>query len=170
MEEKFSFAKYDNVIYTNYVVSSEGYVLSYKYGKSRKLKPKLNKKDEYERVSLCQDGIIKTCLVHRVIYESFNLFENLKGKDIDHIDCSKSNNRLCNLRSCSRFENSCNRGSNRNNKIGIKGIRITQNNTYNCRIIKDRIEYTKNFQTIEEGQQWLSEMRQKLHGEYARDS
>jgi hypothetical protein len=42
--------------------------------------------------------------------------------DIDHINQNKSDNRICNLRHASRSENMFNRGKNKNNKSGIKGV------------------------------------------------
>lgn len=41
---------------------------------------------------------------------------------IDHIDCDKDNNEFLNLREASHAENSRNRGKNRNNKSGFKGV------------------------------------------------
>ena len=42
--------------------------------------------------------------------------------DIDHINQNKSDNRICNLRHASRSENMFNRGKNKNNTSGIKGV------------------------------------------------
>lgn len=50
-------------------------------------------------------------LTHREIPES-----------IDHIDCNKHNNRLSNLRSCSIYQNSLNRGPSISAKIQYKGV------------------------------------------------
>ena len=40
---------------------------------------------------------------------------------IDHIDNDRSNNRLINLRIATNAQNGCNRGSQVNNKCGVKG-------------------------------------------------
>lgn len=42
--------------------------------------------------------------------------------DIDHINQNKSDNRILNLRKASRSENMFNRGKNKNNTSGIKGV------------------------------------------------
>lgn len=42
--------------------------------------------------------------VHRLVYEKF-IGEIKKGLDIDHIDRNRQNNRLDNLRACTRSEN-----------------------------------------------------------------
>lgn len=44
------------------------------------------------------------------------------ASDIDHINQNKSDNRICNLRQASRSENMFNRGRNKNNTSGIKGV------------------------------------------------
>ena len=43
--------------------------------------------------------------VHRIIYQAFHPDEDIAGKQIDHIDGNIYNNRVDNLRSCTRLEN-----------------------------------------------------------------
>jgi len=171
MEERFTFVKYNGVVYPNYVVSTKGYIISYiphNGTKTRVLRPIY--RNGYMSINLCQDRVNKLCLIHRIVYESFHLFENLKDKVVDHLDLCKTNNNLSNLRSCNKSENGCNTIVRKDNKLGIKGIRMTKSGTCRCYIMKNGVNYLKSFKTIEEGQQWLTEMRHKLHGEYARDS
>lgn len=43
-------------------------------------------------------------------------------QEIDHINLKRSDNRWCNLRQASRKENGWNRGMNKNNSSGVKGV------------------------------------------------
>jgi hypothetical protein len=42
--------------------------------------------------------------------------------DVDHINENKSDNRICNLRQANRSQNMFNRGRNKNNTSGFKGV------------------------------------------------
>lgn len=44
------------------------------------------------------------------------------GNVIDHINRDPFDNRLSNLRACTKLQNSCNRGTRRDNKSGYKGV------------------------------------------------
>ena len=41
---------------------------------------------------------------------------------VDHIDGDRSNNKIENLRECSKRDNNCNRGAQSNGKSGYKGV------------------------------------------------
>ena len=58
----------------------------------------------------------------RVIYKSFNINQNIDELDIDHIDRNKLNNKLDNLRACSRSENLMNQGTRGKNQLNEKYI------------------------------------------------
>lgn len=47
---------------------------------------------------------------------------------VDHRDTEKLNNTRLNLRSCSNTQNLCNRGKNKNNKSGFKGVHFHAKN------------------------------------------
>jgi hypothetical protein len=60
--------------------------------------------------------------MHRVIME-IHLGRPLKSKEhIDHINNDGLDNRLCNLRVCTNQQNLMNRGKNKNNTSGYKGV------------------------------------------------
>lgn len=61
-------------------------------------------------------GKRKEILLHRFIMTA------KKGTEIDHINRNPLDNRRSNLRFCTRSENNHNRGLNKNNKSGFKGI------------------------------------------------
>lgn len=49
---------------------------------------------------------------------------------IDHINGDRADNRIANLRVVTRSENQRNRGVQANNKLGLKGVHKTPNNTF----------------------------------------
>ena len=50
------------------------------------------------------------------------IMKTVKGMDTDHIDGDGLNNQRKNLRACTHSENSCNRGKQKNNTSGFKGV------------------------------------------------
>jgi hypothetical protein len=62
----------------------------------------------------------KICPAHRLVW----LYTHGAWPvgDVDHIDRNPSNNRISNLRECSRSENGRNVGLQRNNSSGFKGV------------------------------------------------
>lgn len=61
--------------------------------------------------------------VHRIIWE-MHYGQIPEGMDIDHIDGSRTNNTLLNLRIATRGQNLCNRGAQKNSKLRIKGVQF----------------------------------------------
>lgn len=61
----------------------------------------------------------KTMRLHRV---AWYLTYGYWPKEIDHINGDKGDNRLFNLRECTRSTNMLNRPAQSNNKLGIKGV------------------------------------------------
>ena len=87
--------------YDNYSVSNRGNVLNNKTG--RIIRPSLNGK--YLGVSLSKNGKQKSHNIHRLVGLAF--LENPDNlSDIDHINQVRTDNRIENLRWCSR-ENNC---------------------------------------------------------------
>jgi hypothetical protein len=86
-----------------------------------------NGRDAGRLIDCVKDGYIvvrlngRLCRAHRVIWEMFN-GAIPQGKEIDHINGSRSDNRLCNLRLATRSQNNCNGRLRRDNKSGYKGV------------------------------------------------
>jgi len=66
----------------------------------------------YKRVGIYNDGILKYRRVHHLVMEAF-VGERPIGYDTDHINRIKNDNRLENLRYCSKSENMLNRCNTR---------------------------------------------------------
>lgn len=96
-----------------------------------------------------------------------------KDQEVDHIDGDKSNDRIDNLRLTSKSENQTNRGKNRNNKSGFKGLRHhkTRWGDYWCaRFTFGGESYRSMFPYTEEGRicaiGWLTESKREKQGEF----
>ena len=93
------------------------------------------------------------------------------GKDpkefIDHIDGNKSNNNMENLREATRQQNSYNRGPQKNNKLGIKGVSKYGNKYIATIFINDKRKYLGFFDTIEEARLAREEAEKKLFKEFS---
>lgn len=87
--------------------------------KSGVLKPQRNK--GYLKIQW-NSSKHRTVYLHQLVAEAF-LIKPEKYDCIDHIDGNKLNNHWTNLRYCSNSDNSKNRGKNKNNTSGEKGIR-----------------------------------------------
>ena len=85
-----------------YQGSNLGRIRSMRYGKSRILRQ--HKVKGYLNVGLYKDGIAKTLLVHRLVWEAFN-GEIPEEYEINHINEDKSDNRLENLNLMTPKEN-----------------------------------------------------------------
>jgi len=74
-------------------------------------------KNGYARINI--DG--HTHRAHRIIWEMRN-GPLPKSMDVDHINGIRHDNRPSNLRSATRSQNMRNRGANKNNTVGFKGV------------------------------------------------
>ena len=85
----------------------------------------------------------------------------------DHIDGDKTNNRADNLRECSWSENRRNGRLQRNNTSGIKGVR--QNGSgYQAQLRMNGALHTKYFRHLEDAAAYVKQLREQLHGDFAR--
>ena len=105
--------------------------------------------------------------VHHIVYLMFN---GVLPKRIDHINQNRSDNRIENLRSCSRSENNYNQGISSRNKSGLKGVSFDKKNKkWRADIMFNSKRYSLGrFATKEEAYAVACKARDKFHGEFAR--
>ena len=150
--------------YPNYTISEKGEI----YNNKRKIIMKQNiDKYGYFRICLSNKGNKKYFQVHRLVYQAYNLksSENIPFT-VDHINNIKTDNSKDNLRGATHAENSRNRGTQINNKLGHKNIRITLDGTFRVSIRIGK-QYSKCFKTLEEAIAHRDIKIVELHGEFA---
>ena len=143
MTEQWRTAIYDGIIYEGlYKISNLGRILSLNYRNTGKpdLMTPVETSNGYLKVKLSKNRESKTCLVHRLVAETFLPNpENLP--QVNHIDENKENNRVDNLEWKSPKGN-CNHGT-RNERL-----RKTQINDPNKS--KRVLQFTKSRELIRE--------------------
>jgi hypothetical protein len=110
----------------------------------------------------------KLKFLHRVIMNAS------KKQYIDHINGNKNDNRKLNLRLCNNSQNLRNRGKQKNNTSGYKGVYWHKNKTYKYKkwVAIIQINYKQiflgNFETKEQAALVYNQAAIKYHGEFAR--
>lgn len=89
--------------FSDYYVSNKGRIKSCKRKIPIELKPSII--NGYYKISLCNNGKVKSFLVHQLVYMTFTKDWDLKGYVIDHIDNNPFNNKIENLRKLTYKEN-----------------------------------------------------------------
>ncbi len=89
---------------------------------------------------------------------------------IDHINMVRTDNRIANLRLATFTENKWNRGKNRNNASGYKGVRLHKHSgLYQVRIMRDRKEISLGYyKTVEEAAARYAEYIANLSDDFSR--
>ena len=85
----------------------------------------------------------------------------------DHIDGNGLNNRADNLRECSASGNAQNKRFLRTNTTGVKGV-YPVGAGYQAQVKLNRISHTKYFRRLEDAATYVKQLREQLHGEFAR--
>ena len=127
----------------------------------------------YALRTIKHNGKRKKLRMHRLIM-------NLSDQKVfvDHINGNKLDNTRSNLRLCTNAENTRNRGANKNNISGIKGLCYDKRfNRWKAQISLNGKDHKKYFYCNKHGEelakvkaiQWLEEIRPTLHGEFARN-
>ena len=91
----------------------------------------------------------KRFFAHRLVAETFIPNYN-ELPCVDHMDLNKQNNNINNLRWINRSNNSLNKKVNKNNKLEIKNIIKTPNNTYQFSKTHNGVSHNKTLKTLEE--------------------
>ena len=112
----------------------------------------------------------KCRLSHRIIWLMVTGY--LPKEHIDHINCDKTDNRWVNLREATHSENQRNRGKNKNNKTGFKGVLLdkrNKKNPYEARIAVDgKLTCLGRYPTSELAYEAYCHASKELHGKFAR--
>ena len=86
---------------------------------------------------------------------------------IDHINGNKSNNKIINLRLASHGPNKAYSGPQKNNKLGVKGVKYV-NGKFTVKIENScKTFYLGTYDAIEEASNVYWAAAQELHGEFA---
>lgn len=115
-----------------------------------------------------QDSVthkIRPIYMHRVIMNT------PQGMRTDHINNDGLDNRKVNLRVCTQSENLCNRGMNKNNTSGFKGVysrKDKRNSVWVAEVsIHGKKKYIGNYLTSQKAHEAYREACIKYHGEFA---
>lgn len=124
------------------VVRSDGSTMRLN-GRRKSLTPD---KDGYLRVKLSKDGVDTTLPVHRVVASAF-IREPMENEEVNHIDCDRTNNSICNLEFVSHKENIAHTLTNGRHVSQVKDFSGRNNpnfgNTRLSKIYSDNKDYAK---------------------------
>lgn len=111
----------------------------------------------------------KLLAAHRIV---FALHHGYFPKEVDHIDLNRSNNKISNLRAATTSQNECNKGLQRNNSSGVKGVNWDKSSgMWKARVaVNGLTKYVGRFHDIKEAEQAIIATRNVLHGEFSRNT
>lgn len=91
-------------------------------------------------------------------------------KQIDHINCNPADNRWANLREATQSQNQGNRGANKNNKLGTKGVYFKKtHNKYAASIrTNGKLKFLGHYDSPEQAHGVYCEEAKKVFVEFAR--
>lgn len=135
--------------------------------RSGKLKPvKERITGRYTKKGYLSCGIRgKSYLVHRLIF--LYMTGSLPTKMVDHINGNRSDNRWTNLRLADIYQNGFNRGKQRDNKSGYKGVVKRKNRWIAQMTFHRHVIHLGMFATKEEAAKCYNDNAILYHGEFA---
>jgi len=130
-------------------------------------------KDEKEAGSVGNRGYRCICINYRK-YMAHRLIWIMHGNDpvemLDHIDGDQLNNRIENLRAATNSQNQRNQKLRKDSTSGIKGVSwISTKNRWSGQVWHlGKLYHAGDFKDKDECAAAVRELREKLHGEFAR--
>jgi hypothetical protein len=105
---------------------------------------------------------------HRVVWAM--TYGSWPDKQIDHINGVGSDNRISNLRLASDMQNNHNRGINKNNKTGFRGVSFdSKRGAYQAQItVAGKHKYLGHFKDPKSASDAYEVEAKKLHGDFYR--
>lgn len=117
----------------------------------------------YRAISI--DG--KTYYGHHLAW--FYVFGEWPSAEVDHRDKNQGNNAIKNLREATGSQNNANKGKNKNNTTGFKGVVLLASGRYRAAIGHNRkLIYLGCFDRAEDASEAYAAGAQRLYGEFAR--
>jgi len=103
---------------------------------------------------------------HRIIW--LHVYGRLPTLQVDHVNGVKTDNRLCNLREASAFQQMANRGPRVTSKSGVKGVVASGNKWVAAIKVNHRAIALGTFSTLEQAAEAYRKAAAIYHGEFAR--
>ena len=109
----------------------------------------------------------KHYLAHRIAW-LFATGEDPGASFVDHINGNGLDNRISNLRLCTKAENAHNQKRSRRNTSGYKGVYLCKNRGgwVGCFKYNNQTHRKYGFKSPEDAAAWVREQRAKLHGDF----
>lgn len=119
------------------------------------------------------DGYVIRCPKHKTVYMHVEIAKKhefwKKGFDTDHINLDKPDNRKCNLRMATKFQNRWNRKPQKNSRHhpGVFFHKNRKNKPWEVEIMyNNKMYYLGYYKTLEEAIKIAEDFRRKNHGEF----
>lgn len=100
--------------------------------------------------------------MHRAIIKAKN------GEIVDHINGDPLDNRKSNLRICTNQQNLFNRGKQKNNTTGYKGVSFSNGKFRSKTVLNGKSKHLGSFDNAVDAAKAYDEFAKKHHGEFAR--